>query len=202
MTHFTFCEDCRHIYKGDKCKICLQHKLCSKKICHSCDSKSFTTHMRSGFLVSYPKQKVSISSTKRLKFQCAFCSSQFRLSPRDIVDNKKWCPSCYLKASNTVETHSTFKVDENFTRMNKIFRVSISDVNSNLIYNPPFLQEDWTQECIFEKKIFKFIFDQDYIISCNLSNNNEEWIIRLEQELLALNCLPDESIDGFIRFIY
>lgn len=202
MKKFTFCQDCRHIYRGDKCKICFHNKLCSKKVCQFCESKSFTKHMRSTFLLSSPKRKVSIASKKGLKFGCNFCMSQFRISPKDIVDCKKWCPSCFQKASDIVEAHTKFKLDKLFSKMNKKFRIYISDVNSNLNYNPPFLQENWSEECVFEEKVFKFVLDQDYIISCNLSNNNEEWIIRLEQEILSVCCLSEESINGFIRFIF
>lgn len=201
MTHFTFCEECRHIYKGEKCKICLEEKLCSKKVCHFCDVKTFSTHMRSNFLLSHPKGKVSLSSTKRLKFQCSLCYTQFRISPKDIIDHKKWCPSCFQKASSIIATHAAFKLDEVFTKMNKNFRIYLSDVNANLIYNPPFSQEDWSQECLIEENVFKFVIDQDYIISCDLSNNNEEWVIRLEQELLGVICLSDDFVNGFIRFI-
>lgn len=195
------CFKCRHFYRNEKCKICSESKkLCKRERCTYCENKSFASHIRSKFISSEIKKlstnRISKFSNRKLTFDCQLCKNKFTISPYDIEVDKKWCTSCF-----TISQKLLRNIYPNLTlqRMNKKFKLHITDIMS-LDYIPPFLKEDWSSECKYEDGIFILCISQDYIIGCNLDDNNEEWQIKIEQEINSICCSSNE--EGLINFIF
>ena len=186
------CDNCGHNYRSNKCKICSSDKpkLCKRLNCNYCSNRDFSRNPRSNFMLN--KKRIISTSTRKYKFECSLCNNIFKLSPYEVDKLKKWCPECYKRAVNIVSKFIP----------NKIQDIFIGDLMS-LQYVPAIYREDWG-ECIYDSSKYIFYFSQDYIITCDKLNNNEEWIIKLEQAvntILYLNIINDTNELGYIKFI-